>query len=590
MPLGTRLRGGRKPTWGLSRFSRSENGTVPFRNRKVVSRPILTAVCTLGLLATFLPGTVRAGPQDAGESHMSAAVADIKTPQPGASDKLGLQQQQIADNFQRLQDLLLRMAELSEMTDPRRAALLKRVVQKSEQQLVGVQFESLVELLKGDRLSRAIENQDNLQQDLRALLELLLSENRARRIESEKARIGEYLKRLNRIINQQKGIQGRTAGSGEPSPLADEQQKLADKTGDLAEDIKADEEAASGLAEQSEDKAKTEGQSQAQSEANGQGKAEGEGQEEPRQQGDAEAQPHGQGQSEDEGQPAAQGQAQDESPPQPQDQPQNPAQRRIEAAQKRMREARQKLEEAQREGAVEKQEEAIRELEQAKAELEEILRQLREEEIERTLTMLETRFRKMLQMQRDVYEGTLRLDKIPQPERTHNHEIEASRLSRKEAQIVLEADKALALLRDDGTAVAFPEAVEDVRQDMRHVVQRLDRAQVGEITQMIEQEIIAALEEMIDALQQAHEDAQDRQQMPMLPAMPQDQPLVDMLAEIKMIRAMQMRVNRRTERYSRLVDGEQAEDPDLLKALDRLAEQEERIHQITRDIERGKNR
>ena len=35
------LRGGRKTTWGLSRFSRSENGTVPFRNREVISRPIL---------------------------------------------------------------------------------------------------------------------------------------------------------------------------------------------------------------------------------------------------------------------------------------------------------------------------------------------------------------------------------------------------------------------------------------------------------------------------------------------------------------------------------------------------------------------
>jgi len=555
-------------------------------------------LCTL--LATFLPGTLGAESQKLGEPQAIASAADADTPQPDASDKLGLRQQQIADDFQRLQDLLLRMAELSEMTDPRRAALLKRVVQKSEQQLIGVQFESLVELLNEDRLSRAIESQDNLQQDLQALLELLLSENRARRLESEKARIAEYLKRLNRIINQQKGIQGRTAGGGTgvtpvaPAALADEQQKLADKTGDLADDIKADEKAAGGSSEDDQHKGQSEGRSQAQSEADGQGKAEGEGQGEPPKQGNAQGQPGGQGKSEDEGRPADQSQTQDEGQPQPQDQEQgqsqNPAHPRIEAARERMREARQKLEEAQREGAVEKQEEAIRELEQAKAELEKILRQLREEEIERTLTMLQTRFRKMLQMQRDVYEGTLRLDRVPQPERTHNHEIEASRLSRKEAEIVLEADRALALLRDDGTAVAFPEAVEDVRQDMRQVVQRLDRAQVGEITQTIEQEIIAALEEMIEAFKQAQRDAQDRQQMPMLPAMPQDQPLVDMLAEIKMIRAMQMRVNRRTERYAKLVVGEQAEDADLLEALDRLAEREERIHQITRDLERGKNR
>ena len=144
-----------------------------------------------------------------------------------------------------------------------------------------------------------------------------------------------------------------------------------------------------------------------------------------------------------------------------------------------MREAEEKLEEAQRQGAAEKQEEAIRELEQAKAELEEILRQLREEEIARVLAMLEARFRKMLQIQQEVYEGTVRLDKVPAAERTHNHEIESSRLSGKETQIVVEADKALLLLREDGTAAAFPEAVDQMRDDMQQVVERLAQAKVG---------------------------------------------------------------------------------------------------------------
>jgi len=255
-----------------------------------------------------------------------------------------------------------------------------------------------------------------------------------------------------------------------------------------------------------------------------------------------------------------------------------------------MREAEEKLKEAEREGAVEKQEEAIRELEQAKADLERILRQLREEEMERMLTLLEARFQKMLQMQRAVYEGTQRLDKVPEPDRTHNHEIEASRLGRKEAEIVVESDKALTLLRDDGTAVALPEALEQVREDMGQVVRRLDRAEAGPLTQSIEEEIIAALEEMIEAVGRAKQEAEERKSRPMPPGPPQDQPLVDSLAEIKMIRAMQMRVNRRTERYAKLAEGEQAESPDLLEALDRLAERQARIHQITRDLEMGKNR
>ena len=56
-----------------------------------------------------------------------------------------------------------------------------------------------------------------------------------------------------------------------------------------------------------------------------------------------------------------------------------------------------------------------------------------------------------------------------------------------------------------------------------------------------------------------------------------------------MIRALQIRVNRRTERYSKLVDGEQASKQDVQDALRRLSEQEARVHKVTRDLELGKN-
>ena len=256
-----------------------------------------------------------------------------------------------------------------------------------------------------------------------------------------------------------------------------------------------------------------------------------------------------------------------------------------------MKEAEEKLKEAQREGAVEKQEEALRELELAKAELEEILRQLREEEIMRMLAMLEARFREMLELQIQVYEGTKRLDTVPKDQRSHNHEIDARRLSVKETDIVMKADQALLLLREEGTAVAFPEAVEQVREDMQQVVHRLAQAKVGEITQSIEEDIIAALEEMIEALKKAQEDMENRPPPPPGPPGPQqDPPLIDLLAEVKMIRALQMRINRRTERYSKLIEGEQALKAELVEALQRLAEREARIHRVTRDLEMGRNK
>ncbi len=553
----------------------------------------------LALSAAAAPAQTKTGP---------AASRPAATPESAAADLLALEERQVADKFKRLEELLLRMAELSAATDPQRAALLRKVVAKSKEELIGVQLEAIVEMLAKEQLSRAIENQGEVDRELRGLLELMLSENRAKRLESEKARIREYLKRLASIINQQKGVQGRTAGGGDPKSLAQEQGRLAGRTGDLAKDIKANEEDANkpagkpagkqdggGQPKEAPGKGNGKGQDGAKGQDGGKAKDDAKGQDAAGKKSDSQggqkgpqqkgSQAKGQGQSQGQGQP------QDQAPSEPQGQPDNPARKRLESAQQRMREAEEKLNQAQREGAAEKQEEAVRELEQAKAALEEILRQLREEEIERVLTALEARFTKMLQMQRAVLEGTVKLDKVPQAERTHNHEIEAGRLSGKEAEIDLEAAKALNLLREEGSAVAFPEAVGQMRQDIQQVVQRLSDAKVDKITQGIEEEIIAALEEMIKSLQQAIKDQEKKRQRPMpMPGEPQDPPLVDLLAEIKMIRALQMRVNTRTQRYSKMIQGEQAEQPDLVEAIRRLAERQERIYRITRDLHMGKNR
>jgi hypothetical protein len=257
-----------------------------------------------------------------------------------------------------------------------------------------------------------------------------------------------------------------------------------------------------------------------------------------------------------------------------------------------MEQARKKLDEAQRQGAAENQREALRELEQAKAELERILRQLREEELERTLTQLAARFRKMLELQNEIYESTVRLDRVPRPERAHDHEIEAAKLSRKEAEIVREADMALLLLREEGSSVAFPEIVEQMREDMRQVVELLAAFDVGTITQDLEEDIIAALEETIASLEKVIKDLEKKRTPPgQQPSagQPAEPPLVDKLAELKMIRALQMRINQRTQRYGKMIDGEQADTAKLLEALEELAERQRRVYQATLDLQQGRN-
>ena len=264
-----------------------------------------------------------------------------------------------------------------------------------------------------------------------------------------------------------------------------------------------------------------------------------------------------------------------------------------------MEEARLKLSKAKREDAIKDQEAAAKKLAEAKAELEEILRQMREEEIERVLAMLESRFRKMLEMELQVYEGTMRLAKLPPERQDQFVDIESGKLSFQQRRIVVEAEKCLALLREEGSSVAFPESCMQMRDDMQEIEARLGRSQIGRLTQGVEEDVIEALDEMIEALQQAQKDQEERkqqqQQQQQQQQSDQDQALVDQIAELKMLKALQMRVNKKTNRYARLLDdiediAGQAADEELIAALNELAEREQRLQSITRDIVVGKNK
>lgn len=293
-----------------------------------------------------------------------------------------------------------------------------------------------------------------------------------------------------------------------------------------------------------------------------------------------------------EGSPSEQqpGQSGEQSPQNGEQPPDNPMQRaaqKLRQAQQRMAEAQKKLEESQRDGAVEEQSKAVEELEQAKAELERILRQLREEELERMLVLLEARFRKMLDEQIEVYDETKKLDAASKKAPAHELEIASGRLARKETLIVREADRALVLLREDGTSTAFPEAIEQARDDMESIAERLRETRVDLITQGLEEDVIAALEETLAALQQALKDLREQKQQGQPQqggGEPGEKPLVDQLAELRMIRSLQVRVNKRTQQYGAMIEGEQAEDSDLIEALEGLAVRQQKIFQATREL------
>ncbi|HWG44605.1 MAG TPA: hypothetical protein VN688_17645 [Gemmataceae bacterium] len=313
------------------------------------------------------------------------------------------------------------------------------------------------------------------------------------------------------------------------------------------------------------------------------------------------------------GQPGQQGESKPGSKKSGQ-QPQQPTpeqsqiKKKIEDAEKNMDRAEDNLRKDNRKDAPEDQEKALRDLQAARKQLEDLLRQLREEEIERLLTKLEARCREMLARQKAVRDGTVELDKgikaNPKAEATRADQQASNVLSDDEDKIVKLASDGLRLLEAEGSAVAFAEVFQQVRGDMQTVATRLRKTDTGVVTVTIENQIIETLEEMIDALKKAQAENKKKSQQgkPGQSGPPPDPKLIDLLAELKMIRSMQKRVNSRTELYGKQYAGEQA--PPVEKAsnndererydriqgeLKDLSKRQQKISKVTHDIATGKN-
>lgn len=520
---------------------------------------------------------------------------------PAAADLLVVEQARVADSYARFKTELLKMSEQVRAADPARAELLEKAAQQMSASGTEDHLRSILKLLDSDLVrdvDQALDKQDKVQTDLTALLTLLLNANRDHKNASEKQRLREYIKQIEHAIRVQRGIQGQSERNGELPELSKRQGGLADRTEGIAKKIKDHEEAGkpveepkgSGSKDNPDGKPGSPGDGKIPSSPDGM-KPMPPGGQAPKSPGPSGGKSKPKDSAPGEGQPDM-GEAQPSEAPSQEAQPQEEqpnGRKQLQQAVEKMRQAQKRLDEAKRNDAAQQQEEAIAALEKARAELEEILRQMREEEIEKTLVKLEARFRIMLKLQQAVLDSTILLDRKPAAQRDRADEIEAGRLARREQQIVAEVDKAALLLREDGSAVAFPEAVGQLREDMELIAERLTQAKIGSATQRMEQDVVDALKEMIAALEKAQQDLKQKQQGMSQPGSPADPPLVDSISELKMIRALQVRVNRRTAQYDALVKSGETPAAEMLPRLKRLAEHEERIHRISRDLHTGKN-
>lgn len=583
------------------------------------------------------------------------SVSQETTPPPNKPN-LANDQDSIKARYKRFNLTLQQMAEILRKQDPERADLLFRALGKSQETRIEDQMNLIFSLLNKEQpqLGEAIDRQEELVGQLKNLLDLLQSEDRRSEIEKEKQRLQDLLKDINKMIGKEKDVRAGTERGDDTKKLAGKQEDIAkdaDKLGQKIDkqDAEKNGEPPPNSKSQKSDSKPGDPKSTDQKPSDKDGKPMDDKSDKPAEDqkpGDTKK-PDDKDKNKDkndnpsdmnksdkpmdgskpqdkEGKPSDQkpmpnksqqgkpmdGQPQDSQPMPMQDgqqqdgqqdnQQQNdpkkqktPGRKQLEESRDAMQRAIEELKKQKPADASKEQDDAIRKLMEAKEKIEEILRQLREEEQKLMLAALEARFKKMLAAQLIIYHDTVRLSKAGDSEKA-TAQARAVKLSQGEQEILIDADKALILLKEEGSSIAFPESVAGIRQDVQNLVGWLQDAKVGELTQAVEKDVIEALEELIEALQKemekSDEDKKKQQQQQQQQNQEQSQPLVDQLAELKMLRSLQLRVNRRTKQLGRTFEGEQATQDEAVQQLQQLSGRQARIQQATSDLVKGKNK
>jgi len=543
-------------------------------------------------------------------------------------------QERLKQQFKDFTTDLLRLAQRLENSpkaeDRDKAQALKNALKAASEQGIEVKFTTLILALK---TSNAFKNIDTLQgvltqnqeirDDLRKLIDVLLKDDRESALRKEREEVQKLLEKLKEVIEKQERVQANTElGKLGKTDIAKAQNKVTKETKDLV-DPKKDGDPKDGKGKDSKDGDPKDGKGKDSKDGDpkdGKGKDSKDGDPKDGKGKDSKGgdPKDGKGKDSKGGDPkdGKGGDPMDSKSGESADMPPNPetqiAKKQIQEGVKEQEAAEKKIDKDDKQGASEDQAKAVDKLKQAQKKLEELLKQLREEEIERLLAQLQGRCEKMLAMQIAVKDGTTALDKIiggnPDKKSSRAEDQKALELSDKEDDISKEANKALSLIEAEGSAVAFAEVFKQVLGDMNTTAGRLRRADVGEVTVAIENDIIDALKEMVAALKKARKDNQEpKPPMPPMPpssgGQPPDQRLIDMIAELKMIRSMQIRVNNRTTIYGKQIAGEQV--PNISKVADLkekekalgarkefkdLSTRQQKLSKVTEDIAKGRNK
>ena len=554
------------------------------------------------------------------------AAGENVTPKSLRDDQMA-----VSGRYSRFERMLTQMADILGRQDPERADLLRRAIGKGREGRIKEEIENVVALIESGEIGNASEKQSEVIESLQALLKLLQSEDRRSAVERERDRLNGLLKDVRSVLAEQRSARAATQNSPAPSNAAPGQQKAISETDKLLESMREHDDQDSkdgkdkdgkegeGEGKDSKDGKTPEGESKGGEPKEGEPeKSEPKGSDTPpKDSADKEnpspsdQKPEGEGKPESKGKPKGEGKPTGEGKPSEQEsgkgesgkqqseskqsgqqksgkeQKQTPGREQLEKAREEMKQALEELKEQHREEALKNEDNAIEELHEAAEKLEAMLRQLREEEKEMMLASLEARFQRMLQAETAIHEGTLSVAATPQRDWLDLNYGRCRELSQQQSELTQECAQTVNLLREDGTSVAIVIAVEDIEADMGSVSGWMQEYKVGELTQSVQKDILDSLKQLIETTQKEMQQMKEDQKQQKEQKDPsQEKPgLVELMAEIRVLRSLQLQVNRRTKQVDTLMPSATSDDvPALRKQLHDLAIRQTRLIESAKEL------
>ncbi|MFP4026842.1 MAG: hypothetical protein ACLFWL_03535 [Candidatus Brocadiia bacterium] len=201
---------------------------------------------------------------------------------------------------------------------------------------------------------------------------------------------------------------------------------------------------------------------------------------------------------------------------------------------------------------------AHEELQKARQEIDKELRELREEQRGALLAKLIAMFQNMLDKQVAITEQTGTLQKKKSSKDWGRTEtLRCAELGDGEKKLAKIAQQALKMMQENSSPLVFSQVVKGLMIDLKTLVKRLQAEKTGRLTRSIQKDVEQTLCDLIQALEKAQDNppqADNKSNQPQNGQSPKP-PLVSLLAEVKLLRNLQGRINKRTRSLEKQLQG-----------------------------------